>query len=339
MLGIMLVNTGTADEPTEESIRAYLRVFLSDRHLVDLPPALWNLVLNLFILPHRPRKTLARYQEFWTPEGSPFTLTCQAQRDIVEQKLHHLLDEPFMVRIAMRYSKPFIGDVLQELADAKCERIIVLPMYPQWTVPCAGTILDEFDDEYAARFGGAQDGTGAGPQIIKIREYWNEPGYIQALAASISRAWTHHPGAKLIMSFHSIPLSYVSKFHDTYLDTTAATLEAVGRVLGIPEQDRAIAFQSRFDNRTWAGPFLLPTVQQFATLGVSDIAVVSPIFSVECIETHFETNLEVKEAFEEAARAAGTRNPRFTYVPALGTDDAFMDVVANLIANAARTSS
>ena len=338
MLGIMLINTGTAKEPTEEAIRDYLRTFLSDRHLVDLPAFIWKPILHLFILPTRPRKTLHRYQEFWTEEGSPFTLACHEQCRLIDERLQEMLDEEIMVRIAMRYAEPFIGDVLLELSDAGCSRIIVLPLYPQWTIACAGTILDEFDKEYAARFSGPQDGTGDGPAIIKIREYWDEPGYIQALASSVRRVWTWQPGSKLIVSYHSIPLSYVEKHGDSYLCAAQATCDALARELNIPSEDLLMAFQSRFDSRRWASPFLVPTVERLASEGVTDIAVVSPIFSVECIETHFETNFEVEEAFRAAAAKAG-RDPNalhFSYVEALGADTAFMDVIATLIARMAQ---
>ena len=335
MLGIMLMNIGTAAEPTEEAVREHLRVFLADRHLINVPPIIWKPIMNLFILPNRPRKTLPHYQEFWTPEGSPFTLTCFEQRRIIEERLRGRISEPYLVKFAMRYDPPRIGDVMQELADAGCDRIIALPMFPQWTVPCAGTIFDELDDEYAKRFGGPQDGSGAGPRIVKVMSYWQEPGFIQALADSIRRVWEWKPGRKLVMSFHSIPLSYVTKLGDTYLETTKVTLQETARELGIPDEDAVLVYQSRFDSRKWAGPFLVPTVQQLARDGVTDVAVVSPIFSVDCLETHFDTDLETREAFQTAAREVGNQDAHFTYVPALGTDDAFMDVIANLLVKTA----
>ncbi len=266
MLGILIVNTGTAAAPTEEAVRAHLREFLQDRHLINVPPLIWRPILELFILPKRPRRTLDRYIDFWTPEGSPFMLESQAQRDEIARRLAHLIDEPHEVRLAMRYGQPSIRGAIEAFLDARVDRIIVLPMYPQKTIPCAGSVLDEFDAQFAALTKARSLSADAAPEVLRIDEYWREPGYLDALAGSIRRCWSYRPGSKLVMSYHSIPVSYVTKGGDTYPDAAAETLRRTAEILGVPEEDQVIAFQSRFDSRRWVGPMLVPTVRRLAHL-------------------------------------------------------------------------
>lgn len=338
MLGILIVNTGTAAAPTEEAVRAHLREFLQDRHLINVPPLIWRPILELFILPKRPRRTLDRYIDFWTPEGSPFMLESQAQRDEIARRLAHLIDEPHEVRLAMRYGQPSIRGAIEAFLDACVDRIIVLPMYPQKTIPCAGSVLDEFDAQFAALTKARSLSADAAPEVLRIDEYWREPGYLDALAGSIRRCWAYRPGSKLVMSYHSIPVSYVTKGGDTYPDAAAETLRRTAEILGVPEEDQVIAFQSRFDSRRWVGPMLVPTVRRLAAEGVRDIAVASPIFSVDCLETYHDIRFEAKAAYLDAAATAGISDPSFTYVPALGADAAFMDAIARLIARRAARS-
>ncbi|WP_350454663.1 ferrochelatase [Slackia heliotrinireducens] len=330
MLGIIVTNTGTADAPEEEAIRRYLRQFLADRHLINVPPVIWKPILELFILPNRPRKTLPRYQAFWTPEGSPFMITSREQCRILNEKLQGRLDKPYLVKLAMRYGNPSIESALQACMDAGCDRIVALPLYPQWTIPCAGTVLDEFDIQYKKVCG--QNG----PELIKILEYWEEPGYVEALADSIARVWTYKPGSKLIMTYHSIPISYITKGHDPYPHTTAETMRRVGERLGIPPEDQVLTYQSRFDSRKWLGPMLKNEAARLGAEGVTDVCAVSPIFATDCIETVWDIDTEARKAYTEAARELGIMNTKFTFVPSLGTDDAFMNVIANVVEKAAR---
>lgn len=335
MLGIMIVNTGTAAAPTEEAVRCYLREFLQDRHLINLSPIIWRPILEHCILPKRPRRTLQRYVDFWTPEGSPFMLDSYAQRDRIDERLAKLLTEPYVVKLAMRYGSPSLRSVIDELLEAGIDRLLLLPMYPQKTIPCAGTVFDEFDKQYALAAAERGLGIEGMPEVLRIEEYWQEPGYLEALAASIERAWDYEPGAKLLMSYHSIPVSYVTKGGDSYPQAAVETLRRCAQLLGIPEEDQVIAFQSRFDSRRWIGPMLVPTVRRLAAEGVRKIAVASPIFSVDCLETRNDICVEAKAAYLEAAREAGLGEVSFTYVPALGTDEAFMDMIAGLIARRA----
>ncbi len=323
MLGILLMNTGTPDEPTPDAIRPYLKEFLSDRNVVDMPPALWQPILNLFILPKRPEKTAERYKHFWTEAGSPFVINSHAQCAAIEERVARLTNGPVAVRLGMRYGNPSIADALRGLVEAGATTVVALPLYPQNTKACAGTCREEFERQ-AARL------LPEGARTVFIDEYWDAPGYIAALAASVRRSWARCPGSKLIVSFHSVPVSF-AKHGDTYVRTTRETARLLAEELGLSSDDVLVTYQSRFDSRKWQGPFLVPELQRLAAKGVSDVAVVCPVFSVDCIETSYEVGVEAAEAYRVAAHAAGCDAARFTYIPALGADAACMDVLAELI--------
>lgn len=327
MLGVLLMNTGTPDAPTPEAIRPYLREFLSDRNVVDVPPLLWKPILNLCILPNRPKKTAPRYREFWTPEGSPFVIESRAQCAALEARLRERLGEECAVRLGMRYGNPSIEAGLRELAAAGADVVVGLPLYPQNTRACGGTCRDEF-------FRCVPRALPRSTRTSFIDEYWEEPGYIEALAASVRRSWDRAPGAKLVVSFHSVPVSF-EKHGDTYVAATKETARRLGEALGLDAADVAVTYQSRFDSRKWQGPLLVPELERLARAGVRDVAVVCPGFSVDCIETSFEVAVEAADAYRAAARDAGAEGARFTYIPALGADDACMDMLADLVARVA----
>lgn len=328
MLGVLIMNTGTPEAPTIEAIRPYLREFLSDRHIVDLPPFLWKPILN-GIITRRPEKTVKHYRAFWTEEGSPFMNDCQALRRLLQEALDDRIPEDIEVVLAMRYGQPSIAGGVQKLLDDGADTIIALPLYPQKTIACAVTCFDEFDRQLATLLPSRKDQYR--PRVVKIEEFWQAPGYLQALAGSVRHHWTWSPGDKLVVSFHSIPQSYVHK-GDTYIDAARATTLSLATELGIPSEDVSIAFQSRFDNRRWVGPMLESELARLATAeGVTNVAVVAPIFTVDCIETTIEIGQANRKAFLEAAIAAGKPNARFTYVPALGCDQAFVEVLADII--------
>lgn len=330
MLGILLMNTGTPDAPTPEAIRPYLKEFLSDRNVVDMPAFLWQPILNLFILPNRPKKTAVRYREFWTPEGSPFVIDSLAQCAAVESRARAIAGEPVAVRLGMRYGNPSIEHGLRELLEAGARRIVGVPLYPQNVRACAGTCREEFE-----RCIGRIAPEGLAWSFVD--EYWNAPGYIEALAASVRRSWAHTEGSKLVVSFHSVPVSF-AKHGDTYVEATKATARLLAEALGLPAADMLTTYQSRFDSRKWQGPMLVPELERLAREGVRDVAVVCPVFSVDCIETSYEVAVEAAGAYRAAARAAGNDDARFTYIPALGADDAHMDVIARVAMRAAESA-
>ena len=352
VLGVLIMNTGTPDEPTPEAIRPYLKQFLSDRNLIDMPPALWQPILNLFILPNRPKRTAPLYQAIWMPEGSPFIKTSLEQRDALEARLGELISEPVTVQVGMRYGNPSTELALVKLRNAGADTIVVLPLYPQYTKSCAGTCFEEFDRAFARVYGHAPEGgnredaapngdalrtagsptsaaapTANAPRIVRIGHYWDAPGYLKALASSIRRSWDYAPGSKLVVSFHSIPMSH-AKTGDPYPEQTLAT----ARALGIPRGDVRLAYQSRFDSRTWIGPFLEPVLSRLAKEQTKNVAVVCPGFSADCLETLHEVGDLAARHFAEECERFGNEGARFSYIPALGADAAFIESLAHAVA-------
>ncbi len=325
MLGVLLMNTGTPDAPTEEAIKPYLKQFLSDRNLIDMPPALWQPILNLFILPNRPKRMAPLYQNIWTKEGSPFLLDSYAQRDALQKRLEELTEQPVKVALGMRYGNPSAESALRELKEADVDMLVVIPLYPQETKSCAGTCLQEFERACKQVYGGS-----AVPHVTFVRYYYDAPGYIEALAASVKRSWTWKAGSKLVLSFHSIPVSHVEA-GDKYVQQTEDTAHTLADALSIPREDVVLAYQSRFDSRKWVGPMLKPMLTQLAAEGVSDVAVVCPGFSVDCLETLHEIKKLAAQHYLNECERVGIQSARFTAVPALGADPAFIDSLAQLI--------
>ena len=238
------------------------------------------------------------------------------------------MGEPVAVELGMRYGNPSTKSAIEALLDAGVSRIVVVPLYPQETKACAGTCLEEFERAFGEAM--AERPKRMRPEVRTISHYWNAPGYLDALAQSVRDAWSYEPGKKLVVSFHSIPVSFQAA-GDTYPESTKATAEGLASKLGIAPEDVVLTYQSRFDSRKWLGPFLGPELRRLAAEGAHDVAVVCPIFSVDCIETSYEVGIEAREEFVSTAREAGTEAPNFTYIPALGAADSIIGVLANLI--------
>lgn len=360
MLGVLIMNTGTPDAPTPEAVRPYLKQFLSDRNLIDMPPVLWQPILNLFILPNRPKRTAPLYKEIWTPEGSPFLRDSFEQRKALEARLGGLMHEPVRVELGMRYGNPSIESGLVALRDAGADAVVALPLYPQRTRSCAGTCFEEFDRAFLRVFGmpsddvqsavanaaveeggcranaDVSDGGGLrhAPRVVRIDRYWDAPGYMKVLADSVRRSWDYAPGSKLVVSFHSIPMSHAHA-GDPYPEQTLATARGLAEALGIPRGDVRLSYQSRFDGRTWIGPMLEPVLSRLAKEQVKNVAVVCPGFSADCLETTHEVGRLAARHFEDECARFGNEGARFTYVPALGSDPALVEVLAHAVAIAA----
>ena len=355
------MNTGTPDEPTPEAIRPYLKQFLSDRNLIDMPPALWQPILNLFILPNRPKRTAPFYRAIWTSEGSPFMIDSLALRDALAARLDSLLGgeradaassgetdggpatsrgiagKRAAVALGMRSGNPSIEAGLRELRDAGADTVVALPLYPQRTRSCAGTCFEEFDRAFRRVFGALPDesdgslGEASVPRVVRVGHYWDAPGYLQALARSIRDAWEYAPGSKLVVSFHSIPMSH-AQAGDPYPEQTLATARALASELDIPRGDVRLTYQSRFDGRTWIGPMLEPMLSRLAKEQVKNVAVVCPGFSVDCLETLHEVRDLAAAHFADECKRFGNEGASFAYIPALGADSALVEVLAHVVA-------
>lgn len=340
MLGVLIMNTGTPDAPTPEAIRPYLKEFLSDRNLIDCPPCIWQPILNLFILPNRPKRTARIYRDFWTPEGSPFLLTSMRQRDALRGHLERFTGQPVAVELGMRYGNPSIRAGVEALLAAGATELVGVPLYPQHTKSCAGTCRQEFDRVVAQALA-RRAPSSPSVDVRFVDEFWNAPGYVEALSASVRTSLGEEAlrtlrepssSAKFVVSFHSIPVSHV-KAGDTYPHTTRATFDALVERLAIAPENAALTYQCRFDNRKWVGPLLPRELARFAAEGVQEVYVLCPGFAADCTETVYEVGKEAAELFESEALKAHTAEARLAYLPALGADDAFMEALAHRIAS------
>ena len=319
--GVLYVTTGSPTEPTAEGVRAWTCPFLSDKRIVDLPRAQWWPILHWCILPHRSPKTALRYQEIWMDGGSPLLVYTEAQRAGLERLLAARGHDDVPVVCAMRYGEPSVASGIERLTgELGCERIIVLPVYPQYASVTNGTMLQEVFE--------ALSRLKRIPSVDAIDSFADDEAYLDALAAHIARRWTYVDDGrhKLVFTFHSTLVADVEN-GDVYREQIEATVRAIARRLGIPERGWAFGYQSVFDHRPWLEPLTARDVlPKLAEEGVTDVAVVAPGFTAECLETHFDVDVEQREAFESRV-PDGT----FTYVPCLNDDPAFLEALAGIV--------
>jgi protoporphyrin/coproporphyrin ferrochelatase len=313
--GVLVVNLGTPDAPTPEAVRRFLAEFLSDPRVVDLPRIPWQVVLRTFILPFRPAKSARAYQQVWTPAGSPLLTGTEALTRALARRLTALLAEPPAVAMGMTYGNPSIARALQQLRVAGATRIVVLPLYPQYSATTTAAALDRVDAELA--------GWPAPPERLAIEDYHDEPGYIDALAAGFraARATFDH----LLFSFHGIPQRYADR-GDPYGEHCLATARLVAAKLALDAGHWSVAFQSRVGGAPWLKPYTEDRLAALARAGADRIAVICPGFAVDCLETLEEIAIRGSATFINAGGLD------LEYIPALNDDIAQVDCLARLVA-------
>lgn len=311
--GVLLVNLGTPEAPTAPAIRRYLREFLSDRRVVELPRLLWWPVLYGFILPLRPRRLVHAYESVWTEQGSPLLAIGTAQRTALQQRL----GSDVLVELAMRYGRPSIEAAIAALEAAGVQRLVVLPLYPQYSATTTASVLDAVFAALSARR--------RLPELSTIGSYHDDPGYIAALAASVQAHWTQHGrGEHLLISFHSIPQRYVDA-GDPYAAECRRTAALLAERLELPHEQWSISYQSRVGRGRWLSPYTEEHVVELAGRGLRRLDTICPGFAADCLETLEEIALRYAADF----RAAGGETLR--YIPALNAEPAHMDALAALI--------
>jgi ferrochelatase len=317
---VLLINLGTPDAPSAPAVRRYLKEFLSDPRVVEIPQAIWWLILNGIILNVRPKKSAAKYALVWTAEGSPLRVHSERQAKLLRGFLgeagHHVV-----VDFAMRYGQPSIPATLSRLKAEGCTRILLLPLYPQYS---ASTTATAFDAAYAwARSIRNQ------PEIRTIRSFAGHPGYIEALAGSVREHWTtcgHPPSSyRLLMSFHGVPRYTLDK-GDPYHCECHITGRLLAEALNLDADQYQICFQSRFGRAQWLQPYTAPTLAALGKQGVQRIDVICPGFPADCLETLEEIAMEGKAEFIQA----GGRE--YHYIPCLNERDDWIHALANLAA-------
>lgn len=314
--GVLVVNLGTPEAPTPQAIRQYLGEFLSDRRVVELPRLLWLPILYGVILRSRPRKLAPRYAGIWLEGGSPLLVYSRRQADgLAERLAANGLD--VRVELAMRYGRPAVADAMAALRAAGCERIVVLPLYPQYAASTTGSVVDAV----MAQVGPL--GMATRPRIIE--HFYEDPGYLDALAGRIARHWQEHGQPdKLLMSFHGLPRRMIDR-GDPYYRHCLETAALLRQRLGLSESRVEVTFQSRFGAQRWLEPYTLPRLQALPGEGVGSVDVVCPGFMADCLETLEEVDQLCREAFIEAG------GKQFRYISALNDDPAWLDGMARLV--------
>lgn len=329
--GIVLMNTGVPASPDPRDIRPYLVEFLSDKNIVRVPHAIWLPILHGIIARTRPKKTAPRYRSIWTEEGAPLLVETYKQRDALNARFAEE-DLPFTAEVGMRYGKPSIEDALRSLHEAGCDRVVAFPLFPQTATCTVGSCKERFltvlsQPEFRTLF--------ASPELEKpsarvIEGYSDNPLYWTAIAHSISDIWEWQPGSKLLFSLHSIPLNDVEA-GDTYIEEAQHALSQVAALLDVPADDWTIAYHSRFeDSRAWAAPHPKTVLSQWADEGVQRVALITPGFASDCLESLYDIDYVMKSYFEQLCQNRGTEAD-VTYVPALNSRADHIDLLLDII--------
>lgn len=312
---ILLVNLGTPDAPTPAALRRYLGQFLGDPRVVEIPRLLWWLILHGVILRVRPAKSAKKYESIWMPEGSPLLVWSAKQATLLRGYLGER-GHPVLVRHAMRYGNPSVPSVLDELKAAGATRILLLPMYPQYSGPTTASAWDAVG-EWSRSVRHV-------PEFRFVNRYHDDPAYIEALAQRVLAHWqAEGRGDRLVLSFHGVPKRTLL-LGDPYHCECLKTARLLGERLGLKPDQLVVTFQSRFGKAEWLQPYTEPTLIELARQGVARVDVMCPGFTADCLETLEEIDQEAREAFLEAGGKA------FHYIPCLNDSHPWIAAMAEI---------
>ncbi|MBS1270161.1 MAG: Ferrochelatase [Gammaproteobacteria bacterium] len=314
--GVLITNLGTPDAPARKDLRRYLKEFLSDPRVVEFPRPLWWLILNFVILNLRPARSAKAYRKIWTPQGSPLLVHSRGLIESVIEKVGERFPRQPLVKFAMRYGVPSIASVLGQMHDARIHRLLVLPMYPQYSGSTTGSTFDAVSREL--------NGWRWVPELRIINGYHNHELYIDALAARIRRVWREHRGELLLMSFHGVPRRYLLE-GDPYHCQCHATARLLADKLELRVDQWKVVFQSHFGRERWLQPYCEEMLQSLPSQGTRSVDVVCPGFAVDCLETLEEIAMRNRGSFLKAGGKS------FQYIPCLNEEDSHRDLVLKLI--------
>lgn len=315
-IGVLLINVGTPDDPTEDAVRAFLSEFLSDPLVVDYPRWLWKPILNRIILPRRPQRSALLYEKIWGESGSPLLLY---MKSIAKKITHDLAGWP--VTIGMRYGNPSISSGLADLRDQGVTDLVIFPLFPQYSSTTSGTAIEKTRQELIASFGFQN--------VTFIKDYHKHPAYISALADSIQEARSQNGKPDItLFSYHGVPKRLVTKKGEPYQNQCLATAHLTAGEIGLKNSEVAVSFQSRFGPEAWLEPNTDEMLVNLAQGGCEKIQVICPGFSADCLETLEEISIQGKILFSEAG------GKEFYYIPALNDRDVHIQALAEIIRDA-----
>lgn len=317
--GILIVNLGTPQAPTARALRSYLKQFLSDPRVVEIPKPIWWLILNGIILNVRPKKSAAKYASVWMKGGSPLRVHTEQQAELLATTLrnrgHHL-----SVTWAMRYGSPSIAQSLNQLKADGASRILIVPMYPQYAASTTATVIDETCAWLQK--------TRNQPEMRFVRNFHDHEGYITALEASVRQHWKTvgplGPHDRLMISFHGLPKRSLD-LGDPYFCECQKTGRLLAERLSLSQAQYQICFQSRFGKAEWLQPYTSPTLKAWARAGIQRVDLICPGFVADCLETLEEIAMEGKEEFLQAGGKS------YHYIPALNENPDWINTLADLV--------
>ena len=315
-VGVLLTNLGTPDAATTPALRRYLSEFLSDPRVIEFPRWLWWCILHFIILRIRPRRSAAAYRSVWTEQGSPLALHTNNQAHAVAQKLASQYGDSVVVDWAMRYGNPSISKTLQKMMEQGVTKLLVLPLYPQYSASTTASTFDALAKDFQQRRWL--------PELRFINSYHEHDSYITAIANSISTHQQEHgKQEKLIFSYHGVPLRYLHN-GDPYHCFCHQTTRLVAEKLGLEDGSFMTTFQSRFGREAWLKPYTDETLKALGKAGTKSVSIICPGFSSDCLETLEEIEEENKEYFLESGGES------FFYIPALNSSDEHIDALTQI---------
>lgn len=312
--GILLANLGSPDAPTTKAVRRFLKDFLWDSRVVNLPRPLWWLILHFFVLPFRPNRSAKAYQKIWQDKGSPLSFLT---RQLTEKVAAKLKAKNCIIDYAIRYGEPSIAERLKNFRKEGITDLIVLPLYPQYSSTTTASIYDDLVKEL--------NGWRHLPSIHFISDYHQDSGYIAAIADSIHQAWQERGrNTLLVMSFHGLP-EQLTRWGDPYFYHCKKSAELIAEKLNLKDDQWLMVFQSRFGKAEWLKPYCVDILKKLPGQGVKKIDVICPGFAVDCLETLEEIALANKAIFIEAG------GEHYNYIPALNDSEFHVNALVNLL--------
>jgi len=316
-LGILLVNLGSPDAPTPSAVRRYLAQFLSDTRVVESNRFIWWFVLHAVILRLRPARAAKSYKKVWTDNGSPLIQISRLQTQAIQKKLEDRFRGHVIADLAMTYGKPSIKSGLEGLRKAGARRLLILPLYPQYSATTTAAVFDQVTD--------VLKNWRWLPDLRMINQYHDHANYIDALANSIEKQWAENVRNELLLfSFHGIPQRYVDN-GDPYFCHCQKTARLVAEKLELKDNEWKVVFQSRFGREPWLQPYCNVTLQELPASGIKNVDIICPGFAADCLETLEEIQMENKNLFIEA----GGKN--YNYIPCLNDSKDHMDALCEVL--------
>ena len=314
---IILANLGTPDQPTVPAVRRFLKQFLSDQRVIEIPKPIWQIILRLFILPFRPKRVAHAYEMVWQNDSPMREILLDQVIDVKKTLTEQYPEFELNVIPAMTYGNPGIDSALNRLSQDIPDHIILLPLFPQYSATSTAPLYDAL-----AKWILTQRNL---PGLSIIRDYYQHPAFIQALAQSVrDYQAVHGQPEKLLMSFHGIPQPYADK-GDPYADRCRITAQLLADALGLSEEQWAISFQSRFGKQEWVKPYTDALLEEWGKQGVKSVQVMSPAFSADCLETLEELALQNAEMFQSAGGG------EYAYIPALNSRPDHIALLSTLL--------